>query len=37
MARSFSAGSDVGTNNTIVSEAIDNNELQVWFIAEQVQ
>ena len=37
MARDSAANGDLGTNDIIVSDVIRTNELQVWFLAEQVQ
>jgi len=37
MARNSAASGDVGTNDIIVSDVVRTNELQVWFLAEQIQ
>lgn len=37
MARDANTKGDFGTNDTIVSNVIRTNELQVWFISEHVQ
>jgi starvation-inducible DNA-binding protein len=37
MARVSAAGDDLGTNDIIVSGFIRSNELQAWFLAEQLQ
>jgi starvation-inducible DNA-binding protein len=37
MARDSAASGDLGTNDIIVSDVIRTNELQAWFLAEQMQ
>ncbi len=37
MARDSAASGDLGTNDIIVSDVIRTNELQVWFLVEQIQ
>ena len=37
MSRDSAKCGDLGTNDIIVSDVIRTNELQVWFLAEQVQ
>jgi starvation-inducible DNA-binding protein len=35
-ARAAAAGGDDGTNDLLVSDVLRLNELQVWFVSEQI-